>query len=543
MDGLPKLADIGLVTGADETRSFVGTEGYVPPEGPGKPRADLYALGKVLYEMCTGRDRQDFPELPTSLRDLPERKELLELNQILGLACAGEARRRYGSAKAMHADLRLLERGRSVRRHRRMRRTMVLAALTVFLLGVTALVVTSIGNAKRKAAALDRAARPAALDSDGDGLSDDNERGFGRYQLIAGNFTWAEAKADAERRGGHLATIISQAEWEAILEVIGRSGGTFANKSTAIGGTDAEQEGVWKWITGEPWSFTRWHQNGIEPSNTDGNENALCITSYAGFPWNDSALDAKVTHYLLEQGFFTNPSDPDTDGDGFSDAAELALGTCPVDAASFPKDLTGFRDEFNGTAIDASHWIVQKAFGNSSVTATNGRVTLRNAGRLIAAWPFANVRIKGRFRFAGASDDSFAVSLRSDSRFLEGQGGWPSGLLVRLKATATAAGESSGSVAVFDLSRGALLTQKAVAPQPNTDHEFQIVDDGRDITVFVGTPGEPVLAQPFTPSDGNRIVFQNRELTVAPESARSVEIDYLEITELLDDAAPPSAKP
>ncbi|MBI3191839.1 MAG: serine/threonine protein kinase, partial [Pedosphaera parvula] len=119
VDGRPKLADIGLVTGADETRSFVGTEGYVPPEGPGTPRADLFALGKVLYEMCTGRDRQDFPELPTNLRELPERKELLELNQVIGLACAGEARRRYGSAKAMHADLRLLERGRSVRRHRR----------------------------------------------------------------------------------------------------------------------------------------------------------------------------------------------------------------------------------------------------------------------------------------------------------------------------------------------------------------------------------------------------------------------------------------
>jgi hypothetical protein len=420
----------------------------------------------------------------------------------------------------MHADLRLLERGRSVRRHRRNRQLAALTAVAAFLVGVGVLVFMLLGSAKRRAAALDRAARPATLDSDGDGLSDDYERGFGRYQLVAGNFTWAEAKTEAEARGGHLATIISQAEWEAIIEVIGRSGGTFANTSVAIGGTDAEQEGVWKWVTGEPWSFTRWHQNGIEPNNggpIGGEEDALGITSYAGYPWNDIGLEVEVSHYLLEYGFFTNPSHPDTDGDGFSDAAEPALGTCPVDAASLPKNLPVCRDEFDGAAIDAAHWIIQKAFGNSSVTATNGCVTLKNAGRLIAAWPFGKVRIKGRFRFTGAPDDSLAVSLRSDARFLEGQGAWPSGLLVRFKANATAADDSSGSVAVFDSNRGAVLSQKLVTIQPATDYEFQIVDDGKEIAVFVGAVSEPVVVQPFTPSGGNRVVFQNREQKVAPE--------------------------
>ena len=33
--GQPKLADIGLVAAAEAECSFVGTEGYVPPEGPG----------------------------------------------------------------------------------------------------------------------------------------------------------------------------------------------------------------------------------------------------------------------------------------------------------------------------------------------------------------------------------------------------------------------------------------------------------------------------------------------------------------------------
>src|SRR6185503_15316921 len=44
VNGIPKLADIGLVTDTDATRSFVGTEGYVPPEGPGTSQADIFSL-------------------------------------------------------------------------------------------------------------------------------------------------------------------------------------------------------------------------------------------------------------------------------------------------------------------------------------------------------------------------------------------------------------------------------------------------------------------------------------------------------------------
>ena len=47
---MPKLADIGLVAEMSKARSFVGTDGFIPPEGPGSPSADLYSLGKVLYE-------------------------------------------------------------------------------------------------------------------------------------------------------------------------------------------------------------------------------------------------------------------------------------------------------------------------------------------------------------------------------------------------------------------------------------------------------------------------------------------------------------
>jgi eukaryotic-like serine/threonine-protein kinase len=50
VNGSPKLADIGLVAAAGNELSVVGTEGYMAPEGPGGPQADIFALGKVIYD-------------------------------------------------------------------------------------------------------------------------------------------------------------------------------------------------------------------------------------------------------------------------------------------------------------------------------------------------------------------------------------------------------------------------------------------------------------------------------------------------------------
>ncbi len=120
VNGIPKLADIGLVALAERTMSFVGTEGYLPPEGPGTVPADLFSLGKVLYEIATGNDRQQFPELPTDVVALPDRGALAELNEVLVRACAPDVKQRYQTAAEMHADLALLQSGGSVARQRRL---------------------------------------------------------------------------------------------------------------------------------------------------------------------------------------------------------------------------------------------------------------------------------------------------------------------------------------------------------------------------------------------------------------------------------------
>jgi serine/threonine protein kinase/Tfp pilus assembly protein PilF len=118
VNGLPKLGDIGLVTEMGDTQSIVGTEGYIAPEGPGTPQADIFSLGKVLYEISTGMDRRRFPELPEELRQWPDRSSVVEFNEILLKACAKEAERRYQCGDEMRADLELLQLGQSVKQKR-----------------------------------------------------------------------------------------------------------------------------------------------------------------------------------------------------------------------------------------------------------------------------------------------------------------------------------------------------------------------------------------------------------------------------------------
>ncbi|HEY9175371.1 MAG TPA: protein kinase [Verrucomicrobiae bacterium] len=138
VNGVPKLADIGLVASLDASRSFVGTEGYVPLDGPGTPRADVYALGKVLYEASTGRDRQDYPELPTQLKDFVDKEAVVKLNEVIVRACDPKPRTRYTSAAEMQADLLLLQQGkRLAKRNSPHRPFAVAAALAVVLLAST----------------------------------------------------------------------------------------------------------------------------------------------------------------------------------------------------------------------------------------------------------------------------------------------------------------------------------------------------------------------------------------------------------------------
>jgi serine/threonine protein kinase len=106
--GAPKFADIGLVTDMAATGqevSYVGTKGYLAPEGPGTASADIFALGRVLYEASMGLESPRFPELPATLLQRPDAPLLFRLNEIILRSCQEDPAQRYRSAAALRADL------------------------------------------------------------------------------------------------------------------------------------------------------------------------------------------------------------------------------------------------------------------------------------------------------------------------------------------------------------------------------------------------------------------------------------------------------
>lgn len=133
VDGKAKLADIGLVATRGQ-QTFVGTEGFVPPEGPGSAQADVYSLGKVLYEMATGKDRLQFPELPDQLPANGDRKQWLALNQMICSICEPKlSKRTLNTAKQVVQAVARIQQGKKLRQKRAATKIKVAAA--AFLLG------------------------------------------------------------------------------------------------------------------------------------------------------------------------------------------------------------------------------------------------------------------------------------------------------------------------------------------------------------------------------------------------------------------------
>ena len=111
--GQPKLADLGLIAEIrplDKVKTYVGTPGYMPPppELPGTPQADIYALGMVLYVLCTGKAAAHFPEVATTLVDTQRPADFLPLNDVILKACDPDPARRFATAAEMRLALQSL---------------------------------------------------------------------------------------------------------------------------------------------------------------------------------------------------------------------------------------------------------------------------------------------------------------------------------------------------------------------------------------------------------------------------------------------------
>lgn len=146
------------------------------------------------------------------------------------------------------------------------------------------------------------------------------------YQYVPNAVSWADAVAAAAASSfnglpGYLVTVTSAQESDFIF-------GSVTTATSWAGGTDAGNEGTWRWVTG-PEAGTVFWQNGTtltyarwaagEPNNCCGGENLLHI-NWSGAAWNDIYLG-------LSYGYVVEYSAPIPEP---GTAALLALGVAAL---------------------------------------------------------------------------------------------------------------------------------------------------------------------------------------------------------------------
>ena len=136
---------------------------------------------------------------------------------------------------------------------------------------------------------------------------------------------WINARQFAQSLNGHLATLTSQGEQQFA-----------ANYAIGIGGSDcwlggyqdrnapdySEPAGGWRWVTGEPWTFTAWRPDG-QPTNIRGMNDFLVATTapWDHLLWVDSLVNNEPgnARALIEWS-------ADCNGDGIVDYGQILSG-------------------------------------------------------------------------------------------------------------------------------------------------------------------------------------------------------------------------
>lgn len=117
-----------------------------------------------------------------------------------------------------------------------------------------------------------------------------------RYYLFDMPMTWEKAKQFCEQAGGHLAVITSPQEQRRVEKLIEKGEGY----EYWIGGSDTEQNGNFKWVSGEAVTYSNW-KNGEPNASEKGEgikEKYVEIYSDSG-EWNDND-ETKEFGFILE---------------------------------------------------------------------------------------------------------------------------------------------------------------------------------------------------------------------------------------------------
>lgn len=332
MEGAVKVADFGLASmhdpaqaaGQQETGTIRGTPDYVAPEvlvigATVDGRADLYAVGVMLYNMLTG----DIPHhacKPASQKSGCDHR----FDAIIRKATEHDVTQRYQSAREIRRDLdRILTvpvaKEQPVHRlHGGMPPRPIqhqppppkgipwaLLGAALIVLGGASLFLMKSGTSSAKTSPQHETvkspppkplpgdpipadkqppapARPTVVQagaSKGSPLSKLPVLSYAghHYQIVEAEASFNEAQKHAESLGAHLLTITSQEEMNWLDQALPPLLKQAPQSMATIGGS--RENGVWKWVTGEPFNYTRWDSSGPAPDSEPTKNFALKLTA------------------------------------------------------------------------------------------------------------------------------------------------------------------------------------------------------------------------------------------------------------------------
>jgi hypothetical protein len=132
---------------------------------------------------------------------------------------------------------------------------------------------------------------------------------------VSDGISWGDAKLAAELKGGHLATILSQAENNFVFSLVDSpqfwtEPGSY--NGTILGvwlGAFSDATGNWKWLTGELLTYSNWLTN--QPDYYGGMIQGMDYCG--GSTWNDFAQDGTdgfnlPVGYVVEYATIPEPS-------------------------------------------------------------------------------------------------------------------------------------------------------------------------------------------------------------------------------------------
>ncbi len=267
-DGRIKMCDFGLakrhgVESRFQTQSGtgMGTPDYAAPEQFSAAdqvdhRADIYALGVMIYQMLTG-------ELPRGVWKPPTQHTMCDpfWDEIVSHAMQTDPKDRYQAASEVKTDVSQILDGRAAAPSAALPKSRVPLVMGV-LISVIVLATGAFFALKKPQ---EWSAQSSVRSESGDQTSTTAQGTLRstfaghRYELVPGELSWEDAKAKAEAMGGHLATVTSQEENEWLQA-------TFATQldrnvmasSFWLGGFADTNEGPWQWVTAEPFTFAAW---------------------------------------------------------------------------------------------------------------------------------------------------------------------------------------------------------------------------------------------------------------------------------------------